>query len=46
MLFRRKGKNPGLVCADRACGYFKEEILPETDAPDLPPTPTDADLPF
>ncbi len=46
MLFRRKGKNPGLVCADRACGYFKEEILPETDAPELPPTPTDADLPF
>ena len=46
MLFRRKGKNPGLVCADRACGYFKEEIIPETDTPDLPPPPTDADVPF
>ena len=47
MLFRRKGANPGLVCHDKSCGYFRPEAADASmnGSPDMPPMPSDDDAP-
>ncbi len=42
MLFRKKGKNPGLICRNDECKYFKADEKPEGYMPD---SFADTDLP-